>query len=97
MRSAHGWRRNSNRAAGGIHGYGLCGDYHDYGTGFEAASRGQALGSASPVAHWIELCRQLSVCCHYLDQPSPSLAFAHEATPKLIWWNFAHLFMTSLV
>jgi uncharacterized membrane protein len=25
------------------------------------------------------------------------LLFAHEATPKLIWWNFAHLFMTSLV
>jgi uncharacterized membrane protein len=25
------------------------------------------------------------------------LLFAHEATPKLIWWNFAHLFMTSLI
>jgi uncharacterized membrane protein len=25
------------------------------------------------------------------------LFFAHEATPKLIWWNFAHLFMTSLI
>jgi len=25
------------------------------------------------------------------------LFFAHDATPKLIWWNFAHLFMTSLV
>jgi uncharacterized membrane protein len=25
------------------------------------------------------------------------LLFAHNATPKLIWWNFAHLFMTSLV
>jgi TMEM175 potassium channel family protein len=23
--------------------------------------------------------------------------FCHEATPKLIWWNFAHLFMVSLV
>ena len=28
---------------------------------------------------------------HYLFQ------FAHEATPQLIWWNFAHLFMISLV
>ena len=25
------------------------------------------------------------------------LLFAHEATPNLIWWNFAHLFMTSLI
>jgi uncharacterized membrane protein len=25
------------------------------------------------------------------------LRFAHDATPKLIWWNFAHLFMVSLV
>lgn len=25
------------------------------------------------------------------------LFFAHEATPLLIWWNFAHLFMTSLI
>ena len=23
--------------------------------------------------------------------------FARDATPKLIWWNFAHLFMTSLI
>jgi uncharacterized membrane protein len=23
--------------------------------------------------------------------------FTHEATPRLIWWNFAHLFMVSLV
>ncbi len=28
---------------------------------------------------------------HYL------LKFCHDATPKLIWWNFAHLFMVSLV
>jgi len=25
------------------------------------------------------------------------LLFAHDATPQLIWWNFAHLFMTSLI
>jgi len=25
------------------------------------------------------------------------LLFAHEASPKLIWWNFGHLFMTSLI
>src|SRR5690349_22791769 len=25
------------------------------------------------------------------------LLFAHDATTQLIWWNFAHLFMTSLV
>ena len=25
------------------------------------------------------------------------LQFAHEATSQLIWWNFAHLFMVSLV
>src|SRR5215467_15781433 len=25
------------------------------------------------------------------------LLFAHDATPKLIWWNFAHLFMTSFI
>jgi uncharacterized membrane protein len=25
------------------------------------------------------------------------LLFANEATAKLIWWNFAHLFMTSLI
>jgi uncharacterized membrane protein len=25
------------------------------------------------------------------------MLFAHDATPKLIWWNFAHLFMTSLL
>jgi uncharacterized membrane protein len=25
------------------------------------------------------------------------LSFAHKATPKLMWWNFAHLFMTSLI
>jgi len=25
------------------------------------------------------------------------LLFAHQATPRLIWWNFAHLFMTSLI
>jgi uncharacterized membrane protein len=25
------------------------------------------------------------------------LLFTHEATPKLVWWNFAHLFMTSLI
>jgi len=25
------------------------------------------------------------------------LLFAHDATPKLIWWNFGHLFMTSLI
>ena len=25
------------------------------------------------------------------------LLFAHEATAKLMWWNFAHLFMTSLI
>ncbi|MBT9329673.1 TMEM175 family protein [Paracidobacterium acidisoli] len=25
------------------------------------------------------------------------LRFAHRATPQLIWWNFAHLFMVSLV
>src|SRR5262245_39517143 len=25
------------------------------------------------------------------------LLFAHEATPKLLWWNFFHLFMTSLI
>src|SRR5262245_21406610 len=25
------------------------------------------------------------------------LLFAHAATAKLIWWNFAHLFMTSLI
>jgi len=28
---------------------------------------------------------------HYL------LKFTHSATPRLIWWNFAHLFMVSLV
>lgn len=32
---------------------------------------------------WINHCRLLD--------------FAHEATPKLVWWNFAHLFMVSLV
>lgn len=25
------------------------------------------------------------------------IGFTHEATPRLIWWNFAHLFMISLV
>src|SRR6266478_4142602 len=25
------------------------------------------------------------------------LLFAHDATTKLIWWNFAHLFLTSLI
>jgi uncharacterized membrane protein len=25
------------------------------------------------------------------------IGFTHEATPQLIWWNFAHLFMISLV
>jgi uncharacterized membrane protein len=25
------------------------------------------------------------------------LRFARQATPRLIWWNFAHLFMVSLV
>jgi uncharacterized membrane protein len=25
------------------------------------------------------------------------LLFARDATPKLVWWNFAHLFMTSLL
>jgi uncharacterized membrane protein len=25
------------------------------------------------------------------------LRFTHSATPRLIWWNFAHLFMVSLV
>src|SRR5882762_9255961 len=25
------------------------------------------------------------------------LRFTHNATPQLIWWNFAHLFMVSLV
>jgi uncharacterized membrane protein len=25
------------------------------------------------------------------------LKFCHDATPRLIWWNFAHLFMVSLV
>src|SRR5258708_28169204 len=25
------------------------------------------------------------------------LLFGHDATPKLMWWNFAHLFMTSLI
>jgi len=25
------------------------------------------------------------------------LRFTHNATPRLIWWNFAHLFMVSLV
>jgi uncharacterized membrane protein len=25
------------------------------------------------------------------------LLFAHSATPKLMWWNFAHLFVTSLI
>jgi uncharacterized membrane protein len=25
------------------------------------------------------------------------LRFAHEVTPQLIWWNFAHLFMISFV
>jgi len=25
------------------------------------------------------------------------LLFAHEATPKLMWWNFGHLFMTSFI
>jgi TMEM175 potassium channel family protein len=25
------------------------------------------------------------------------LLFAHDATPKLIWWNFGHLFLTSLI
>jgi TMEM175 potassium channel family protein len=25
------------------------------------------------------------------------IQFTHEATPRLIWWNFAHLFMISLV
>jgi uncharacterized membrane protein len=25
------------------------------------------------------------------------LLFAHDSTPNLIWWNFAHLFMTSLI
>src|SRR5271167_4288817 len=25
------------------------------------------------------------------------LRFAHDATPRLIWWNFAHLFMVSLI
>jgi uncharacterized membrane protein len=25
------------------------------------------------------------------------IQFTHEATPQLIWWNFAHLFMISLV
>src|SRR5437773_5095702 len=65
MRSSDGRRTDFNRATGGIHGCGFCGDYHDYGSGIEAASRGQALGSASAVAHWIELRRQLSVCCHF--------------------------------
>jgi uncharacterized membrane protein len=25
------------------------------------------------------------------------LLFTHDATPRLMWWNFAHLFMTSLI
>jgi uncharacterized membrane protein len=32
---------------------------------------------------WINHCRLLN--------------FTHEATPRLVWWNFAHLFMVSLV
>jgi len=44
----------------------------------------------------VELCNQLSICRHYLDHHR-LLRFANDATPKLMWWNFVHLFMVSLL
>src|SRR5216683_3929696 len=79
---------NSNRAADGVLGCCLRGDYHHYGSGLETASTSDALGSASSVAHCVELCRQLSVCCHNLDQPSSSLAFCPGCHTKAYMVEF---------
>jgi hypothetical protein len=49
------------------------------------------------VAHGAELRGELSVHCNCLGEPSHLLRFAEHATPRLIWWNFAHLFFVSLV
>src|SRR5216683_4903005 len=74
---------NSNRAADGVLGCCLRGDYHHYGSGLETASTSDALGSASSVAHCVELCRQLSVCCHNLRS---RFAMRTKRHCELGWW-----------
>jgi uncharacterized membrane protein len=49
------------------------------------------------VAHGVELCHQLYLCGHYWINHHRLLLFVHDATPRLIWWNFAHLLMTPLI
>jgi len=49
------------------------------------------------MAYGIELRGELSLHRNRLGQSSPSASTRGQATPRLIWWNFAHLFMVSLV
>jgi uncharacterized membrane protein len=49
------------------------------------------------MAHCLELRRQLFIRRDHLVNHHYLLKFTHEATSGLIWWNFAHLFMVSLV
>jgi len=49
------------------------------------------------VAHGHQLCGELPVHRHYLDKPPLPYAVRRSPTLRLIWINFIHLFMVSLL
>jgi uncharacterized membrane protein len=71
--------------------------YHDHGAGVEATRTAYVCGASATVADCAELCRELSVIAIVWLNHHHLLRFAEYPTPHLIWINFAHLFMVSLV
>src|SRR5215831_9432001 len=91
-------RRTDNRgSAGCIFRRGLRGDRDDHGPGAESTGSVGVLGSPASLAHGHQLCGELPVHRHYLDKPPLPYAVCRSPTLKLIWINFVHLFMVSLL
>jgi hypothetical protein len=72
--------------------------HHD--SGFGAASTWSPHCLSAPVA-WAYLARLRGQLCPHRDRLGPShhhlMHYAKEASPGLMWFNFAHLFSVSLL
>jgi hypothetical protein len=88
---------NNRRSAGCIFRRSLRGDCNHHGAGAQGTGSVRIPGSLAAVAHSHQLCCELSFHCHYLDKPPLPWAVRRSPTLGLIWINFVHLFMVSLL
>jgi hypothetical protein len=82
-----------HRACRSLFGWGIRGNHHNHGSGIEATGTFSLCGARTAVANSVKL----PLHCDHLGQSSLSAPHCGRATAQLIWWNFAHLFMVSLI